>query len=137
MSPMAAKLITLGMLSTLWLGMLQSAKRLDGNQPFHVASDQRDRRKARFYYLSVWAGLAAAFLSFLCLDALASAEFDNAMQRNLILGILRSVGVFGLLVIGVVWTQIGQRASQPILDGQALTPLSQNPAPPVSRNHKR
>lgn len=122
-SPMTAKLLALSLLSAFWLALFQNAKRLDANQPFHAAAYQRDRRKAQFYGNSVWVGLAAAFLSLLCLDALASVSFDTNALRETVLGILRIVGVWGLLVVGIVWSQVGQRASQPNADGQSLTPI--------------
>lgn len=122
MSPMVIKIAMLSMLSICWLALFQKVKRLDANLPFHVAAERRDRRKARFYYHSVWIGLAVTFLSLLCSDALANADFSSGALRELVNGLVRTAGVWGLLIVGAVWHQVGQRASQPNLDGQSLIP---------------
>jgi hypothetical protein len=95
----------------------------DGWEPYHLAAYRRDRRKARFYYVSVWVGLAAAFLSLIAVETLAGVTFDTTNMRNWVLGILRGIGLWGLLIIAMVWSQVGQRVSQPNSDGTSLLPL--------------
>jgi hypothetical protein len=41
------------------------------------------------------------------------------------LGALRGLGLWGLLIVGMVWVRIGLRASQPNLDGDSLTPFGE------------
>jgi hypothetical protein len=120
MSPMLVKFIVLGLLSTGWLALHHQIKRLDANQAYHVAAYRRDRRKARLYFHSVWIGLIAAFLSFGCLEALSGVEFESGITRDWVLGVLRGLGLWGLLIVGAVWSQVGQRASLPNSDGKSL-----------------
>jgi hypothetical protein len=126
LTPLAGKMLLLGTLCAVWLGVYRRVARLDTEQTYHLAAYERDRRKARFYYLSVWIGLAVAFLSFLSLDAMANLTFDSAVLREWTLTLTRTVGVWGLLVIGAVWMLVGQRVSQPNSDGQSLIPLREN-----------
>ncbi len=123
LSPMTVKFLVMGLLLMGWLAICRSVMRLDSQQPFHVASFRRDRRKARFYFFSVWSGIVAAFLSFLCLEALASVPFETSLTRNWVLGAVRGIGLFGLVIVAFVWSQIGQRAGQPNSDGMSLQPL--------------
>ncbi|HZO88417.1 MAG TPA: hypothetical protein VFB38_08760 [Chthonomonadaceae bacterium] len=130
LSPTTVKFLVMGLLSIGWLAYYRRDMRLEDSQPFHVAADRRDRRKARFYFLSVWSGLAAAFLSFLCLEALASVPFESAVTRDWVLGSIRGVGFFGLIIAGFAWSQVGLRVSQPNSDDKSLLPL---PEPPDDR----
>lgn len=123
MSPMAGKWFMLSLLSLGWFLAFWRVQRLDMSQTYHLAAYQRDRRKARFYTLSVWLGLAVAFLSFACQDALGAVSFDSLAQREWVLGIIRMVGMWGLLITAAVWLQVGQRAGQPNADGQSLMPV--------------
>src|SRR5947207_2197703 len=97
-SPTTVKFLVMGFLCMGWLAFCRNVMRLDSMQPFHVAAYHRDRRKARFYFFSVWVGLGAAILSFLCLEALAGVIFDTTATRNWILGVARGVGMWGLLI---------------------------------------
>jgi hypothetical protein len=123
LSPITVKFLVMGLLTTVWLAVCRKVMRLDSAQPFHLASYHRDRRKARFYFLSVWAGLGLALLSFLCLEALAGETFETSLMRDWVLGVTRGIGLFGLVIAAFVWSQIGQRASQTNSDGASLQPL--------------
>ncbi len=126
MLPNAAKLLVLGSLSIAWLTLHQRALRLEPAQVYHLASQDRDKRKAQFYFRSVWAGLLAAFIAFGALEVSSNYSFDTIMAREGTLGVLRGIGIWGLLVIVMVWTRIGSRASQINLDGQSLTPYRED-----------
>ncbi|HZP82207.1 MAG TPA: hypothetical protein VFB21_11265 [Chthonomonadaceae bacterium] len=121
-SPITVKFVVMGLLGLIWLAACHQVMRLDSSQPFHVAAYRRDRRKARFYFLSVWIGLGLAFVSFLCLEALAGMTFETRALRDWALGVTRGIGLFGLVIAGLVWSQVGQRASEPNSDGQSLLP---------------
>jgi hypothetical protein len=123
LSPITVKFLVMGLLTLGWLGVCRSVMRLDARQPFPVAAYHRDRRKARFYFLSVWAGLVAAFLSFCCLEALTGVAFEASLTRDWVLGCVRGIGLFGLVISGFVWSQVGQRVAQPNSDGTSLQPL--------------
>jgi len=113
----------MGLLCAGWMAYYKSLLHLDASQPYHIAAYRRDRRKARFYFLSVWVGLSLAFLSFLSLEALTVVTFDTPVAREWILGVMRALGTCGLLVVAAVWSQVGMRVSQPNSDGASLQPL--------------
>ena len=121
--PTLIELGVLGLLSAIWLTMHFQAKRLNENQPYHLASYHRDRRQARFYFLSVWVGLVTAFLGYRCLEATSGMGFETNITRIWVVGTLRGLTMWGLLIIGAVWSQVGQRASQPNSDGKSLLPV--------------
>ena len=134
--PTTIKFLTLGLLSVFWLAMHQQVNRIDNGEIYHLAAYHRDRRKAKFYFRSVWVGLIAAFVGFGCLEVLvssgmsplsgregASSMFDSAAIRDGAIGILRGTGLWGLLVVGMVWSRIGIRASQTNTDGDSLLPF--------------
>jgi hypothetical protein len=123
--PNVVKFLVLAMFSAVWLALHQRVMQLDPYQAYHIAADRRDRRKARFYFLSVWIGLIAAFLGLGCQEALSGVAFDSAAARDWTLGTVRGVGLWGLLIVSMVWSRVGLRASQPNSDGQSLTPLSE------------
>ena len=123
--PTVVKFAALGVLSVIWLALHQRIMQLDANLVYHLAARERDRRKATFYFRSVWVGLVAAFLSLGCQEALGQVAFDSAMTRELMLGAVRGLGLWGLLIVGMVWVRIGIRASQPNLDGDSLTPFGE------------
>jgi hypothetical protein len=123
--PTVVKFATLGMLSVVWLAIHQRIMQLDTRLVYHLAAIHRDRRKAAFYFRSVWVGLIAAFISLGCQEALAQIAFDSTATRDLMLGALRGLGLWGLLIVGMVWVRIGLRASQPNLDGDSLTPFGE------------
>jgi hypothetical protein len=103
-----------------WLGLHQAAARIDPRQTYHVASAHRDRRRARFYLYSVWTGLIAAFVCYGSLEAFTSSAFDTTLARQIVSGVLRGVGLWGLLVIGLVWARVGQRAGDATADRPAF-----------------
>ncbi len=123
--PTVVKFATLGMLSVVWLAIHQHIMQLDARLVYHLAAIHRDRRKAAFYFRSVWVGLIAAFISFGCQEALGQITFESTATRELILGALRGLGLWGLLIVVMVWVRIGLRASQPNLDGDSLSPFGE------------
>lgn len=130
MLPTVVKFMTLGVLCMTWLAMHQQVIQLEPHLVYHLASMRRDRRKAQFYFRSVWVGLISAFLSLGCLEAFNQVTFDSAMVRETAFGALRGLGLWGLLIVGMVWLRIGLRASRPNLDGDSLLPA------PDERNDK-
>ena len=123
--PTLVKFATLGILCVVWLAMHQRVVQLDARLVYHLAAMHRDRRKAIFYFRSVWVGLIAAFISLGCQEALTQVAFDSNLTRDSMLGALRGLGLWGLLIVGMVWVRIGIRASQPNLDGDSLTPYEE------------
>ena len=123
--PNVVKFATLGVLCVVWLAMHQRVVQLDARMVYHLAAVHRDRRKALFYFRSVWIGLIAAFISLGCQEALTLVAFDSTTTRDLLLGALRGLGLWGLLIVGMVWVRIGLRASQTNLDGDSLTPYEE------------
>ena len=122
MLPTTGKFLILGLLGMVWVALNRHALRVEAGKPFHLATYQRDRRKARFYYLSIWIGLMAAFTSFTCLEAVGGVTFDSLSEREWISSLLRGLGLWGLVIVGMVWSQVGQRVSQINSDGQSLLP---------------
>lgn len=116
---------TLGVLSVLWLSLHHRVVQLDARLVYHLAALHRDRRKAMFYFRSVWVGLIAAFVSLGCVEALGNIAIEPASTRDILLGALRGLGLWGLLIVGMVWVRIGIRASQPNMDGDSLTPFGE------------
>ena len=121
--PNVVKMLVLGMFSVVWLMLHQRVMQIEPAVAYHLAAYHRDRRKARFYFLSVWVGLVAAFLGLGCQEALTTVNFDSASIRDWTLGTVRGIGLWGLLIVGMVWTRVGMRASQPNSDGGSLIPL--------------
>jgi|SRR5579871_5251068 len=130
MLPIGVESLVLIALSIAWLAWHRQVNRLPENQPYHLAAHRRDLSKARFYVSSVWGGLLVAFLSFRCLEAVSGLAFDTTQTRAWTIGILRGLTMGGLLVIGAVWSQVAQRASQPNADGRSLTPLPEERTSP-------
>lgn len=124
-SSAAVSLIILSLFAIMWMAVREYVTRLDGNLPYHVGAYQQDRRKGRFYFLSVWTGLSVAFLALACLQVVASILMDSGNMRNVILGVAYGLGLWGLLVIGLVWSQVGHRAIQFNSDGKSPIPLPQ------------
>jgi hypothetical protein len=123
--PTAMKFTTLGLLSLVWLALHQQVMQLDSRLVYHIAAINRDKKKAEFYFRSVWVGLIAAFISLGGQEAIGQITFDSAFTRELMLSIIRGIGLWGLLVVAMVWVRIGLRASQPNLDGDSLTPYEE------------
>ena len=121
MLPNVAKLIVLGTLSVTWLTLHQYALRLETAQVYHLAAHHRDKRKAVFYFRSVWVGLIAALIAFGAIEVASNYSFDSSALREGTFGVLRGLGIWGLLVVGMVWSRIGLRASHINLDGDSLT----------------
>lgn len=122
-TPMAWSFLVLAMLAMGWLTLRERVTRPDSRLAFHVSLYQRDQRKARFHYLSVWIGLLAAFASLACLGILAQSILDPSPLRRAILGVAYGVGLWGILITALVWTQVGKRVSEANSDGQSLTPF--------------
>lgn len=115
----------LGVLSAVWLAISHIALRLDSNKSFHLAAFERDKRKAKFYFFSMWTGLGAAALSFLGQEALYGTAFASALTRDWVYHVLHGVGLWGLMITGLVWSQVGQRVSAFNSDGKSLTPFEE------------
>jgi hypothetical protein len=122
---MAITFLVLSLLAMGWLGLRERVARLDESLAFHVSTYQRDQRKARFYFRSVWTGLVAAFVSLACLDLIANAAPESTSFFKAVVGVAYGIGLWGVLVIGLVWTQVGRRVREPNSDGQSLTPLKE------------
>jgi sterol desaturase/sphingolipid hydroxylase (fatty acid hydroxylase superfamily) len=122
-TPMAVTFLVLSLLATIWLAARERVTHLNFNEPFHISALKRDRRKARFYAQSVWAGLVAAFVGLLALDIAAGTVIESQLVRNDIVGVAYGIGLWGVLVIAMVWSQVAARVGQPNSDGQSLTPL--------------
>ncbi|MCX6379032.1 MAG: hypothetical protein NT023_06080 [Armatimonadetes bacterium] len=120
--PPTGKFLVLTFLGVLWLLQFRRVSRLVGNIPYHVASYERDKRKAHFYYQSMWLSIGVALLSFLALEVLASVMFDTSQQREWVFSIVRGLGLWGLATVAMIWSQVGIRASEPNSDGQSLLP---------------
>jgi hypothetical protein len=123
---MTAKLLLLGMLSMVWLGLLNQARRLEARDAFYIEADRRDRRLSRFYSRSMWMGIGTAFLSLLCLDAFEAVAFDSHAQRDLITGVTRATGMWGLLLVGAVWSQLGSKVKHLKFDFRTLQPIERD-----------
>ena len=121
--PTAVKYLILGFLGMGWMAFCRHVMRLDTRQTYHLAAHQRDRRKARFYYLSVWIGLAAVFLSLFAGEVLSGVVFESLAIQNWVLGTLRGIGLWGVMIMAMVWSQVGQRVSYPNSDGRSLIPM--------------
>ena len=121
--PATAKFMMLTLLGGFWLLAVKHVMRLDNRQPFHLAIDQRDRRKARFYFLSVWIGLVTALICFMGLEVVDGSFFSDPSQRQWVLNIMRGAGMFGLGVVALIWGQVGQRVSLSNSDGKSPVPL--------------
>jgi hypothetical protein len=120
---MAVTFLVLSVLAMGWLAVRERVAHLNHNLAFHVSTYQRDRRKSRFYALSVWVGLSAAFLGLLSLDFVASTAVEPPALRQGILGLAYGIGLWGLLVVAMVWSQVAHRVAQVNSDGQSLLPL--------------
>jgi len=124
-SPIAISLTVLSLFAMTWMALREQAMRLDGNLPYHVSSYQQDRRKGRFYFFSVWFGLVVAFLSLALLTLIASTVMNVSNARNALLGIGYGAGLGAILIIAMVWGQIGHRTLEFNSDGRSLIPLPQ------------
>lgn len=130
-SSTTVKYLVTGLLAAGWLAYYRVIIRLNPFQPYHLAAYNRDRRKARFYFYSVWIGLGLTAMSFLALEALQAIQFETGGTRDWVMGALRGIGTTGLMVIAAVWSQVGIRASQLNSDGQSL-----QQAPEEEKNNK-
>ncbi len=124
LSPMTVTILIMSVLGAGWLAVRERVARLDLQQVYHVASYEQDQRKARFYFRTVWAGLFAGAVSVVALNLFASLPFHPSQTHNVLIGASYGLGLWGLLVIGLVWTQVGKRVSQPNSDGRS--PLRQS-----------
>ena len=124
-SSAAVSLIILSLFAMVWMALRERVTRLDGMLPYHVAAHQQDKRKGRFYFKSVWTGLLSAFAGMACLQIMANTLFNANNTRNVVNGVAYGLGLWGLLIIGLVWSQIGQRALETNSDGKMLTPTGE------------
>ena len=111
------------LLSASWLAVAGRMGRFELNMPYHVALDRRDRRRSKFYQQSIWSGLGISFLSLMSIDAIATAEFDSRSERIIALGIAKILALWGLMVVAVVWAQVGAHASQAAVSQQSPVQL--------------
>lgn len=125
-SPTAVTFLVLSLLAMGWLAIREHVTRLDGSLAFHIGTYQRDYRKARFYFLSVWSGLLAAFASLVCLGMIATSVMNMSQGRQLMLGAAYGVGLWGVLVIALVWSQVGKRIGEVNSDGQSLKTVKED-----------
>ena len=119
-APLAARMAVMIVLCGTWMLLLRRTRQLTGASSFNAEAQKRDTRLARFYYGSVWAGLACAFLSFLFLDALAVSGMEPARIRDLVSGVLHGAGLAGVCVVAGVWAQVGHRAASVQPEGPQL-----------------
>ena len=117
---MVVELTTFAVLSILWLSLHGRVVRLPNNDVYHVSAAKQAENKARFYYLSVWTALIAAFLTSRTLEALDAVSFSTPAQRIWATGVLRGCELWSLLVMGGVWGLVGKRVSKPNSDGRSL-----------------
>ena len=122
-SSAAVSLIVLSLFAMAWMAMRERVTRRDGTKPYHIGLYQQDRRKGLFYYRSVWTGLIASFVALACLQVIANTLMAASNTRNFISGTAYGLGIWGLLIVGLVWSQIGHRAIEFNSDGKSLTPL--------------
>jgi hypothetical protein len=127
-TPMAVTFLVLSLLAMGWLTVRERIMRLNHNLSFHVSTYQRDRRKARFYALSVWIGIIAAFVGMFSLDFVASSTIEPPALRQGILGLAYGIGLWGLLIVAMVWSQVAHRVAQPNSDGKSLIPAQEEKA---------
>jgi len=116
-------MFVLSFLMIIWMGLRERTVKVDRSMPYHLGTYQADRRKARFYFLSGWTGLAAAFLGMVTMQVIAGTSFDRSAPRQTVLGISYGVGIWGLLIVGLVWSQVGRRVNEPNSDGNSLQPV--------------
>lgn len=124
-SSAAVSLFILSLFAMLWMALRERVTRLDGTLPYHVATQQQDRRKGRFYFKSVWTGLLSAFVGMACLQVMANTLLNANNTRNVVNGVAYGLGLWGLLIISLVWSQIGQRTLEPNSDRKMLTPTGE------------
>ena len=125
MTPVIIELAVLSLLSVCWLTLHGQLVKNVSHDVFHVAHDRQAIRKAKFYYQSVWLGILSAFLCARLLEALAGASFDSGSQKAWVMGSLRGVEMWGLLITAGVWTLVGRRVSKPNSDGRSLIAVEQ------------
>ncbi len=118
--PLVVEFLVLCLMSICWLVTHAHVTAALSPDVYHVAAEKRDAKKAKFYYISVWIGLIAAFLSARSLEAFSGVTFDSTSQRSWVLGSLRGMEMWGLLIVGAVWLRVGQRVSRPNSDGASL-----------------
>jgi hypothetical protein len=122
MSPILIELFVLCFLGGCWLAFHGKVTAALTSDVYHVAAEKRDARKAKFYFVSVWVGLIAVFLSARCLEAFSTAALDSTAQRSWVMGSLRGMEMWGLLIVGAVWSRVGQRVTRSNSDGASLLP---------------
>ncbi len=135
--PTTVKFAALMLLSGLWLALHQQVCRMDQGKIYHLAAYERDKRKARFYFLSVWIGLVVAAVSLNTQEALNGVFFDSRQMGYWVMGVVRGAGLWGLFMAMLVWSIVGQRASLVNSDGLSLMPSRDEKKQPNDSQRKK
>jgi hypothetical protein len=125
-SPLAVKYGVMGIVCGIWLATYKGMLQWRSEQMFHVAEYQRHRRKSRFYMLSVWIGLALALAGLIGAEAIPVFPIAPAALREMILAVVRGLGLCGLLIVAAVWSQVGRRVLDSDPDDQSVRPLPED-----------
>ncbi len=121
-SPMVYTIVLLSSLGMAWLVLREKVAKLDAGIAYHVAAAQRDQRKARFYGQSVWIAIAASSLGLIVTSVIATSGGKSTPTSQMCVGLAYGLGLWGLMVISSVWSQVGKRASLTNADGKSLIP---------------
>ncbi|CCW34422.1 hypothetical protein [Chthonomonas calidirosea] len=122
LQPFACSMTVLSVLSVLWGVVREWVCRIDYHLVYHVGVDQRNKRRARFYFWSVWVALCTTLISLACIARVVDWEIPHEPWQPYLLGILYGLGLWGLTIVALIWLSIGKRASELTLDGE--TPAS-------------
>lgn len=133
--PFACSMVVLTMLFTIWGMMREKVSRVDHALAYHVGLYQRDRRRARFYFWSVWLALLVTFASLFCISQMAELTSPQPQWQRYVLGGLYGVGLWGLSVVALIWLAIGKRASELTFDTQSPVPIKMEL--PLQKKDKR
>ncbi len=121
-SPMVYTIVLLSSLGLAWLLLREKVAKLDAGIAYHVAAAQRDQRKARFYGQSVWVAIAASSVGLIVTSVLATVGGKTTPISQMCAGLAYGLGLWGLMVISSVWSQVGKRVSLSNSDGKSLIP---------------
>lgn len=130
-SPLLYAVLVLSLLSGAWLTLRERAIRAEPAAIYHVGLSRRSDRRAKFYIRSVWAGLICTFISLASLTQVAELPGMEASWHQVFLGVCYGAGLWGLMVIALVWAHIGKRLSDIDFDG--LQASNKPKDPPTSR----
>lgn len=121
-SPMVYTIVLLSSLGMAWLVLREKVAKLDADIAYHVAAAQRDQRKARFYGQSVWFAIMATALGLIVTSVIATSGGKATPISQMCAGSAYGLGLWGLMVMSSVWSQVGKRASMSNSDGKSLIP---------------